>query len=387
MTTERASETTDGGGGEGDLRPDLSPDEFDAQFERMGLAAPEVEDEPSEGGRPVPAPEGDKPEPEPEPDGEGEGGDDKAAEAAEGDKKDAQPERDYEREYQNQLAATREARAEIKRLSAIVDQLAGRDRQSTDTAKAEEKKPDDPLAGFPDLDKKYDDPLEELAALRAGMKQLADQRRAEVEARTRTTEEEARRTEADQRRSEWIGDVAQRVAARLPEDASAREDFLGEGGAYQTVLSEHARVIYNTNQHYLDQGVSPQKLAEWAYRQANFSLHREADHLMDAGKNPIDALRAEAQRFGWQAPSAKAAAEKAAAEKAEAEKRAALEKDGKKAKEREAARETLSTSLSKSGRSDGGGIQSFQDLADAAAAGEMSGEDFDKYFERLGGIA
>lgn len=306
-------------------------------------------------------------------------------------------ERDYRQEYTNTQVALKEARAETKAARAELERL-GRTFEQAMARFSERQRPEPQQAkpaddGIPKVDADlaarvargdYKDPLEQmrdqgllLSQQAQALNWFANTYKGNVE-RTRTESARAQAdAENDRRRTDFIEGVARDVRALVP--AEQAEDF---NAAYVAVLDRDAQVIYRspTARAYLARGYSQQEVAKWAYQQANEALHLDAADLMRAEKDPVKALMDEARRGGWRAPS-EVAADKKVKEEAEAAKaEAEREAEGASAKKREKARDTLSASLSKGGKS-GGGVQSLKDLADA----NLEGSDFDDYFDKLTG--
>ncbi len=388
---------------------ELSDDElYEKFFSGEGARSDEAEDE---GGEPEPPPREEpesepagEPEPDPEPaaaaDGERPRGPDgrfvKKEDAGEPDP-GAAPERDYKTGYENLQVALRESREREKEMRDLLKQVSARTGgdERGKRAPAKPARPRDATAGMPKIDPEllarvekgdYKDALQELQdTRRLGAEQakvlawFASQMRGDAERRARESEEDQRRTEADSQRSEFIQAVTREVGALIPEDR--RTEF---SDAFNAVLKERAIAIYESPmaQAYLsDPRYTEGDIQEWALQQAHLGLHQRAAQMLRAQQDPVEGIWEMAKRSGWRPPAAieaeKTAAEQAAAEKAKAEKAKA------DAAKREKAREVLSTSLSTTGQSNGGGVQTPQDLG--AVMDQLNGQEFSDQFDRLFG--
>ncbi len=354
---------------------ELSDEQFEKLFEEGGKAppppTPKDDDEPA-GGEAEPESAADKAEAKP----------------ADGDAKPDDPDKDkdWKSLYQNMQQALKAERAQARRLDKAFEALVARQRAGGEQAKPERpaQRPD-PLADMPQVKDKYDDPLEELEDHRKFFKWFANRERNAAAQRERYDADALDREEKARQRDAYLNDVAQQLNEVLTDDQ--RGDIYGEDGAFRAVLDQHAGVIYSANLHYLDdprRNLTPQDLATWAQQQAYVSLHRRIGGQISRGQDPAAPLMAEAERYGWRSYKARQAESAAAAEakaKKDAAEAALAKADTKEKSKREDAREVLSASLSSHGRSDGGGVQSLKDLADAMDS--LDGDEFDSQMDRL----
>lgn len=380
-----------------------SDDEYTAMFDGEAIEQPEDEfdDENEEDAKEGAAAKGKdakgesaEEEADPAKDAKSDADKDKAAEA----EKDKQPARDFEKAYTNQVAATREAREENKELRALLNKVADRlkDGRGAPAEKVTEKAAaEDPAKAIPSVDlaliekiRATNDPLEkinlqnELLAQQAqAINWFTSQYKGNQEKKAAADQRTEKERTADAERVQFYNDVRTKVEDLIPEEEKG-----AFSEAYSHVLQEHATQLYRANvRRYRAEGFTDKEIQDWAIASASHTLHEEAADLLRVNRKPHEALLAEAKRYGW-TPKVEAEAAKAAKEKADAEKKLAEAKaKGEKSQKAAKARETLSTSLGKAGKSNGGGVQSFDDLVAAVRNGEVSGDQFDQFFDQFGG--